>query len=130
MKHPIVYQVYAYNIHYHNCCADCYSYRVSDLIPSVIFNMFKIPNSALPHEAVKVSATVTEPPEAGRFKNVTLCYTTNDNWSSLDMNKQEWLWSAIILDKMKISPSNILLKPLTKKATPPRVPFSIIQDDA
>jgi PKD repeat protein len=73
-----------------------YSYTVGDFVPPVISNVLQVPNSPSPNQAVKVSVTVTEPPEASGVKNVTLQYTTNTVWSILDMTLQDGLWTATI----------------------------------
>jgi PKD repeat protein len=79
-----------------NSVSALYSYTVGDFVPPVISNVLQVPNSPSPNQAVKVSATVTEPPEASGVKNVTLHYTTNTVWSLLDMTLQDGLWTATI----------------------------------
>jgi len=90
------YKVYANDTFGNSVVSGLFSYTVGDFVPPVISNVLQVPNSPNPNQAVKVSATVTEPPEASGLKNVTLWYTTNTVWSFLDMTMQGGSWTAII----------------------------------
>ncbi|TET25497.1 MAG: PKD domain-containing protein, partial [Candidatus Bathyarchaeum sp.] len=90
------YKVYASDIIGTSVVSGLFSYTVGDFVPPVISNVLQVPNSPNPNQAVTVSATVTEPPEASGLKNVTLWYTTNTVWSFLDMTMQDGLWTATI----------------------------------
>jgi PKD repeat protein len=96
---PVNYKVYASNTIGTSDVSAVYSYTVGDFIPPVISNLLQVPSSPNPNQGVKVSATVTEPPEASGIKNVTLYYTTNTIWSSVDMALQDGLWTATIPSK-------------------------------
>jgi len=90
------YNVYANDTFGTSVVSGPFSYTVGDFVPPVISNVLQVPNSPNPNQAVTVSATVTEPPEASGLKNVTLWYTTNTVWSFLDMTMQNGLWTATI----------------------------------
>jgi len=90
------YKVYASDIIGTSVVSGLFSYTVGDFVPPVISNVLQVPNSPNPNQAVTVSATVTEPPEASGLKNVTLWYTTNTVWSFLDMTMHDGLWIATI----------------------------------
>jgi len=90
------YKVYASDTVGNSVVSGLFSYTVGDFVPPVISNVLQVPNSPYPNEAVTVSATVTEPPEASGVKNVTLWYMTNEVWLSVEMMIQEGLWTATI----------------------------------
>ncbi len=92
----VIYKVCACDIHEHFSYSNSYFYEVSDFVPPVISSIRQIPSLPRPDETVTVSVIVTEPPEASGVKKVTLFYKTNKDWLSLDMNKQEGVWSDII----------------------------------
>ncbi len=90
------YKVYASDIIGTSVVSGLFSYTVGDFVPPVISNVLQVPNSPNPNQAVTVSATVTEPPEASGLKNVTLWYTINTVWSFLDMTMQDGKWTTTI----------------------------------
>jgi chitodextrinase len=90
------YKVYDNDTFGNSVVSGLFSYTIGDFVPPVISNVLQVPNSPNPNQAVKVSATVTEPPEASGLKNVTLWYTTNTVWSFLDITMQDGLWTATI----------------------------------
>lgn len=92
----VIYKVCACDIHEHFSYSNSYFYEVSDFVPPVISSIRQVPSLPRPDETVTVSVIVTEPPEASGVKKVTLFYKTNKDWLSLDMNKQEGVWSDII----------------------------------
>jgi PKD repeat protein len=125
----VIYKVCACDIHEHYSYSNSYFYEVSDFVPPVISSLRQVPSLPRPDENVTVSVIVTEPPEASGVKKVTLFYKTNKDWLSLDMNKQERVWSDIIPGQNEGVNVKFFVKAFDKKgnsATSSIVDYSII----
>jgi PKD repeat protein len=90
----VKYKVYALDVCGRSDVSGPCCYVVGDFVPPVISNVLQVPNSPYPYQTVKVSAEVTEPAYASGVKKVTLWYTTNGSWCSIDMAMQGGLWAA------------------------------------
>jgi hypothetical protein len=66
----VKYKVYVSDIHGNYDVSERYSYLVDDFVPPIISDILQVPASPMPYEAVTVSATVTEPPDASGVKNI------------------------------------------------------------